>query len=149
MTAYMFYNFFLPKMGCHYYWMWPLVYLFSVKFCIFSRKLHDIFCIVCSFMLHNLHRTYIPHLWYIKQNSWWDSLINLHSFKSTPIFTALELQYIFLSRFSYNPSFDIYYFKNFMSVDGTWNGAPCHGKNPLGTQKTARETSKFHNLSFT
>ena len=69
----------------------PQYIYFFEKFCIFWRKLHDIFCIVCSFMLHSLHRTYIPHLWYIKQNSWWGSLINLHSFKSTTVFTALEL----------------------------------------------------------
>ena len=36
------------------------VYIFF-KFCIFWRKLHNIFCIVCTYMLHNLHRTYIPH----------------------------------------------------------------------------------------
>ena len=24
-------------MGCHYYWIWPTVYLFFEKFCIFSR----------------------------------------------------------------------------------------------------------------
>ena len=43
------------------YWIWPPVYLHIAKFCIFSRKLHDIFCIVCTVMLHKLHRTYIPH----------------------------------------------------------------------------------------
>ena len=48
-------------MGCHYYWIWPAVYLFFGKFCIFWWKLHDIFCNVCTFMLHNLHFAYIPH----------------------------------------------------------------------------------------
>ena len=38
----------------------PSIFTFC-KFCIFSRKLHDIFCIVYTFMLHNLHCTYIPH----------------------------------------------------------------------------------------
>ena len=50
----------LEIMRFHYHWFWP-VYLYFAKFCIFSRKLHDIFCIVCTFMLHNLHCTYIPH----------------------------------------------------------------------------------------
>ena len=36
-------------------------YLFFGKFCVFSQKLHDIFCIVCTYMIHDLHRTYIPH----------------------------------------------------------------------------------------
>ena len=49
------------KNECHYYGIWPPAYLHFAKFCVFSRKLHVIFCIVCSFMLHNLHRTYIPH----------------------------------------------------------------------------------------
>ena len=46
-------------MGFHYYWIWPPIYLHFAKFCIFSRKLHDIFCIVCTLMLHNLHRTWM------------------------------------------------------------------------------------------
>ena len=37
------------------------VYIFFEKFCIFWRKLQNIFCIVCTFMLRNLHRTNIPH----------------------------------------------------------------------------------------
>ena len=49
------------KMRFHYYWIWPPVYLHFAKFCISTRKLHDIFCIVFTFMLHNLHCTYIPH----------------------------------------------------------------------------------------
>ena len=43
----------------HYYWKWPLVYSFLKKIDIFSRKLHIIFSIVCTFMLHNLHRWFI------------------------------------------------------------------------------------------
>ena len=49
------------KNRCHYYGIWPPVYLHFATFCIFSRKLHVIFCIVCTFMVHNLHRTYIPY----------------------------------------------------------------------------------------
>ena len=45
-------------MGCHYCWFWPPVYLHFAKFCIFSRKLHDIFCIVCTFMLHIQNKTH-------------------------------------------------------------------------------------------
>ena len=50
----------LQKMRFHYYWNWPPVYLFFEKFCIFWRKLQDIFCIICTFMLRNLHRANIP-----------------------------------------------------------------------------------------
>ena len=53
--------------GCHYHWNCPPLYLFFRKFSILSRKWHDILCIVCIFMLHNLHRTYIRHWWYIKK----------------------------------------------------------------------------------
>ena len=42
-------------MEFHYYWIWPPVYLHFTKFCTISRKLHDIFCIVCTFMLHKFH----------------------------------------------------------------------------------------------
>ena len=39
----------------------PQYILFAKFFFIFSRKLQVIFCIVCTLMLHNLHRTSIPH----------------------------------------------------------------------------------------
>ena len=37
-------------------------YIYILQSFVFSREsLLDIFCIVCTFMLHNLHLTYIPH----------------------------------------------------------------------------------------
>ena len=48
--------------GSHYYWNWSPTYLFLGEFSIFSWKLRDIFCIMCTtFMIHNLDRTYITH----------------------------------------------------------------------------------------
>ena len=58
---------YLQKMGCHY--LTPSLNILQ-SFVFPREKLHVIFCIVCTFMLHNLHRTYIPHYWYIiKQNA--------------------------------------------------------------------------------
>ena len=36
-------------------------YIYILQSFVFSRENYVIFCIVCTFMLHNLHRTCIPH----------------------------------------------------------------------------------------
>ena len=50
------------KMRFHYYWIWPPVYLHFAKFCISTRKLHDIFCIVC---ILSCYITCIAHTFHI------------------------------------------------------------------------------------